>query len=209
MNKHFFMAIASCLCIWMSCDNPRSSERAMTDNTLTAEDSARVENTPGYTYQNPDKRAGSDGEILAYINAINTNEINAAQEAKRQDISQAARDYAAMLQTEHENNKQQTDQLAASQNISMTESEGVNNLKQKGQYLLTRLQNLDGESFESAYIQAMIEDHQNGLNLIDNQLVPQADNEAVKQHLSQTRQAIEKHLQQAQQLSGNTNAKAQ
>lgn len=207
MNKllAFLPVLAFGLCV--GCNNPGGGSRL--ENNDQAEDSARMENSTGYTYENPSDAAGSDGEILAFVNAINTNEINAAQEAKRKDINKNVMDYADMLLTEHQNNMEKTNQLASNQNISATETDRVTALKQKGQDLLTRLQGLNGANFESAYVQAMIKDHQDGLNLLDNQLIPQADNESVKQHLTETRQHIAKHLERAQELSGNMNGNAQ
>ena len=62
---------------------------------------------------------------------------------------------------------------------------------------------LDGE-FAAAYLAAMIKGHTEVLDMIDNQLLKRAANDAVKAHLTETRGSVAKHLAAAKQLQAGS-----
>ncbi|KLJ02131.1 hypothetical protein WQ56_03525 [Luteimonas sp. FCS-9] len=63
-----------------------------------------------------------------------------------------------------------------------------------------RLEGLDGEAFEAAWIDAMVKGHQAALDKLDRELIPQAGAGEVRSHLERTRETIAGHLEQAQAL---------
>jgi putative membrane protein len=53
----------------------------------------------------------------------------------------------------------------------------------------------DGRDFDTAYLDAMIKGHTEVLNMIDNQFLKTAKNEALKAHLTETGGHIAMHLE--------------
>ncbi len=49
---------------------------------------------------------------------------------------------------------------------------------------------------------AMVKEHTEVLDVIDKQLLPKAQIEALKKHLSQTRESVAAHLETARQMQG-------
>jgi putative membrane protein len=60
-----------------------------------------------------------------------------------------------------------------------------------------------GEAFGKAYIEAMIKGHGEVLEMIDNQLLKDADNAALKKHLTEARGDVAKHLDEAKKIQAN------
>ena len=79
-------------------------------------------------------------------------------------------------------------------------TDSVDELLIKGARDLARLMPLEGERYGRAYLKAMIAGHQEVLDMINNRLCEQAENEAVKNHLIQTRGRVAMHLQQAKEV---------
>jgi len=146
---------------------------------------------------------GDDAEALAIVMAIDRNEINAAEAAQGKELSQPVMDYATMLEQEHTANLNKAQNLSQTLNVTTNETTEVQNLQQKGEDMLAKLNPLNGNEFEREYISSMIQGHQDALNMIDNQLLPSADNDQVRSFLNETRQAVAMHLERAQQLQSN------
>ncbi len=149
------------------------------------------------------EQMSGDGEVLQMVMTVDMNEINAAEEARDKQLSQAVMDYANMMHTEHTKNLEKGRNLAQSANITTSETDAVQSLKEKGANTLSMLTPITGKDFERAYINAMIKDHQDALNMIDNQLIPAAQNEALRNHLAETRGHVAIHLERAKEVQAN------
>lgn len=75
-------------------------------------------------------------------------------------------------------------------------------MRQKHETERQRLSALEGEAFATAWIDAMVKGHEEALNRLDTQLIPDAGDAGVSDHLRQTRTAIAKHLETARGLQG-------
>lgn len=159
---------------------------------------------PGASGQASAKGSQGEGEVLALLNAVNLNEVTAAMVASKKKVNSQVADYAKMLHQEHGKNMQQTMQLGQKINVTPVITPAVDALKTKGAGELATIVPLEGEQFGQAYIQAMIKGHTEALQMIDSQLIPKAQNQQLKQHLTQTRQHVAAHLQAAQQLQGGS-----
>jgi len=155
---------------------------------------------PGSAMRNVPNTEGTDAEVLAFINAININEILAAAEAQKKKISSPVTDYAKMLHTEHGANMAKTNALGLSIQIIPSITKAVDDVMKKGAGELATLIPMDGNDFESAYIDAMIKGHTEVLNMIDKQLMKTAKNDKLKAHLTETRGHIAMHFEQAKKL---------
>ncbi|MDB5048767.1 MAG: hypothetical protein JWO30_1838 [Fibrobacteres bacterium] len=145
----------------------------------------------------------TDPEILAYVIAVDDNEINAAKAAQKKKVSPEVKSFAKMLQTEHDMNKVATKKLAKDLKLKVKDTKGTDGLRTKGKQELTNLKALNGEEFSKAYVEAMAKGHTEALDLIDNQLIPSAQTAEVKAHLADTRTHVAAHLEQAKRLQSN------
>lgn len=144
--------------------------------------------------------AGTDAEVLAFVIAINENEILAAAEASKEKMSAGPMEFAKMMHTEHGKNAVETMKLAETIKVVPTDTAAVDALRVKGADELATLVRLDGKEFERAYMTAMVKGHQDVLAMFDSQLMKAAKNEALKKHLTATRHHVAMHLEKAQQL---------
>jgi putative membrane protein len=73
--------------------------------------------------------------------------------------------------------------------------------KQKHDAERERLAAMEGDEFERAWVEAMVKGHEEALAKLDNELIPNASDAGVRQHLQSTREAISRHLETARGLS--------
>ena len=147
----------------------------------------------------PDAGTGApnQAEALALLSAINEHEIAAAEQARSKGVDGEVLAYADLMHSEHSKNLTQTRALdpAAEEN-----SPRVTQQKEKGKAELDALATHEGDAYEKAYIDAMVKGHQEALNMLDTQLIPAAQGDAVRQHLTTTRQHVATHLEKAKAL---------
>lgn len=141
-----------------------------------------------------------DTEALSTVKAIDQHEIDAANEAMDKRPSSQVLDFAQMMKNDHSANLQKTESLAQELNLSLSDTPGIMAMKAKNAAKSMTLKPLSGDSFEKAYMDAMVSGHQEALDKIDNELLPKAENADVKKHLTETRTAVAAHLQKAKQI---------
>lgn len=150
------------------------------------------------------KGSAAEGEVLGTIIAIDMNEVVAAMVASKKQVNSQVAQYAKMLHEQHGMNVERTMKLGQKIDVTPLATKSVDDLRAKAAGELAKIVPLEGEQFSTAFIAAMVKSHAEALQMIDSQLVPQAKNQELKQHLTQTRQSVAKHLQMAQQLQGGT-----
>ena len=148
------------------------------------------------------KPAGPDAEILGVLMAVNTNEVVAAMEAAKKKLSEPIAEYAKMLHVEHGKNAADTMKVGQKIEMAPLETEKTNALRVKAAGELAALVPLDDDAFGKAYLAAMVKGHTEVLATIDNDLLKNADSEAVKKHLAATREHVAMHLAHAKKLQG-------
>ncbi len=145
-------------------------------------------------------KAGGDPEILSLILAVDTNEIVAAMEAGKKKLPEPVAEYAKMLHTEHGKNAADTMKLAQKADLTPVDTEKTNALRKKGAGELAMLVPLGDEEFAGKYVEAMIQGHQEALEMLDGPLSKNAENAAVKKHVTETREHVAMHLDAAKKL---------
>ena len=160
-------------------------------------------NIPGAPMRNLPNTEGTDAEVLAFLAAVDVNEIVAASEAQRKKISEPVMNYAKMLHMQHGDHMGKTLMLGQSIKITPSDTKAVDAVKVKGAGELAMLMPLDGKDFEMAYVDAMIKGHTEVLDMIDNKLMKNAKNDMLKTHLTETRKHIAMHLEEGKKLKEN------
>ncbi|MBC7538227.1 MAG: DUF4142 domain-containing protein [Bacteriovorax sp.] len=145
------------------------------------------------------KATGSDAEALAFVIAIDDNEVLAATAAENEKLSSKAMDYAKMIHLEHGKNLADTAMLGQKIKVTPIDTKAVDDLRVKGAQELSELIPLKDKDFENAYIKATVKNHTEALSMID-QLLKTVDNEELKKHLTATREHVAMHLDKAKTL---------
>ncbi|MBA3608289.1 MAG: DUF4142 domain-containing protein [Chthoniobacterales bacterium] len=143
---------------------------------------------------------GSDAEVLSLILAVDTNEVVAAMEAGKKKLPQPVAEYAKMLHTEHGKNAADTMKLGLKIDVTPMDTEKTNALRKKGAGELAMIAPLEGEEFAAKYVDAMVKGHTEVLAMIDGELMKSAENEALKKHLTETREHVAMHLEEGKKL---------
>ncbi len=138
-----------------------------------------------------------DQKIVGIIMIVDHNEIVAADEVKHKKVCKKVGRYAANLHSQHEANLKALMKLAKTTGLQPTTSRISTTLTKDGQQGLTTLSALDNKAFEIAYIDAMVQGHQGGLQLIDTNLLKNVTNPKLKMFVKQTRAMVAHHLKLA------------
>ena len=167
---------------------------------------AWAQNTPPRSPAAEPAKAGGDAEILAWLIALNENEVTLAMTAEQkastaeqQKFSQPVLDYAKMLHVQHAKGAQDTKELAAKIGTIPAETAAVEQLRAKGKDANGKLTSLMGPAFERAFVDQMAAGHREALQKVDG-FLKTAQNDALKQHLAGTRERISLHLKEAERL---------
>ena len=143
---------------------------------------------------------GMDGEVMAYLMALDNQEIMAASQALSKNVSEPITTYAQMLQTDHRANMQKTQSAAESINLTAMDTPAVDDFKTKGSSDIAKLDPLSGPEYEKAFMDMMVKGHREALTMIDNQLMSQAQSEPMKAQLQESRKHIAAHLEVAEKI---------
>ena len=150
-----------------------------------------------------DSKGMSDAEILAFVVAIDLNEIMAASDAVKEKINPQTLHFAQMLHKEHGQNLDMALKLAQRLKVTPLETPAVEKLLVEAAANLAALVRLEGEAFAAAYVGLMAAEHAKVLALIDSQLLAGARDEGLKKHLQATRGAVATHLEAARRLQAS------
>ena len=140
-----------------------------------------------------------DGEIIAYMEAINNHEIEVSKVAKDKEMDKQVMEFADMMISQHSENLQQVKDISNKINIAADETTAVEKFKVKSEKDLDKISPLQGKKFQMAYIHAMIKGH----TTVDKMLAKfekEVKNPDLKEYLTNTKTVVEQHLAEAKQL---------
>jgi predicted outer membrane protein len=201
MKKVRILAIAALLAVPMQLaaqagtKNPRESAGAKTPGNET-------------TTQPTKAQKKFEQQTLAKLHLINQHEIDAGNFAQERAQSDQVKNYGGTLVTDH----QQLDRNITSfaeRNDMMVPNAGdgsnaqLDKMQQKNEAMSERLKGLSGAQFDRAFATAMVQGHQQAVQLVRNAL-SQAQDAQFKSLLTDTLPVLQKHLQLAQQLQSQT-----
>lgn len=141
-------------------------------------------------------QAMTDGEILAFIIAVNEHEIAAANAAIQKNPGAQVMEYAKKLNEDHSANLEKAQGL----DVKPQETAAVERFKQTHEADLQKMNQLSGGAFGNAYINEMVKGHSKVLDMIDKQFLPAVKDQGLKDHLNATRASVANHLAEAKQL---------
>lgn len=150
-------------------------------------------------------RAMSQAAALQTIVEIDQHEIAAAEQAQQKALPAEVKAFAETLRNDHSRNLTMSRNLldGAGDRDAMGKS-AIAELRSRHEAERRQLADLDGDAYQAAWLDAMVRGHADTLDKLDNQLIPAASDENVKRHLTETRDAIADHLQEAKALLGES-----
>ncbi len=159
-------------------------------------DSISTRNAGGTVGLDDDEAPDASREALGLVRAIDEQEIAAAEQAlARRDLDPAVVAYADTLLSDHSENLTVAQALELEPIVTAEATDlGVRRARR-----LRELAELDGEDYEDAYLQAMVDGHQEALGMLD-RLMPETEDEDVRDYLASTRGHLNAHMQRGREL---------
>lgn len=152
-----------------------------------------------YTYAD-DAKSLNDAQIKKILLTLNEGEIESSQTAAQRTQNPEVKSLATMMLTDHKTNTKETKEITKQNKINTKDSELSKALKKEAFAANKELRSAPKESFDKAYVNTQVAMHQKALSTLNEQLIPNASNEAFKAHLERTRDAVQAHLDHAQAL---------
>jgi putative membrane protein len=166
-------------------------------SSSTTSPSRQVVNNQVVNTATSSAQARSDAEILGTLVVLNKNEMMAARDAKRRAVHPSVQNYAAFMYKEHRNNLQATESLSHKLKVKPNRTNEVATmLQQQGNRQLNTMNRVKDGSFDRTYMDAMVKDHTEALNLVDG-FYNLSTNGLIRNQLKVTRAHIAEHLKMA------------
>lgn len=153
--------------------------------------------------QNGMKLTSAETGSLATVAAIDKSEIMVSVIAANKKTNSDVADFAKMMIDQHGSNLTQILEMVDAAHATNFKSSTAEKMKAQNMKDMMKLAGLKGDQFDKAYIDAMVAGHEEALKLIDTQLMKTAKSEEVKKFLTDTRAAVEQHLEHAKKIQAN------
>ena len=128
-------------------------------------------------------------------------EVEIGQMAQEKGQSQAVKDFGARMVADHSKANDELKSIASREGLSVATSVGVKDVGLK-----LKLKALSGESFDKAYMSAMVDDHQKDVAAFQKETDSGTD-PAIRSFAAKTLPTLKKHLAMAQKAAQEVGAK--
>jgi putative membrane protein len=142
----------------------------------------------------------TDAEITAILLAANNTDVSYAKLVPTRAQSQAIKDFAAQMITDHTRVNALVDNLLTTANITPVESKTSLDFRDESAMKRDVMRELSGRQFDTTYIANEISYHTRLLASIDATLLPSVRNAQLRQLITNIRPAVAAHLAHAQQV---------
>lgn len=144
--------------------------------------------------------AMSDGQILQVTHVANVGEIDQAKLALVKSKDTRVRTFAQMMVRDHSQADKNGMILAKKENIEREPSPTSEALTTDAASATASLKADPAADFDKSYVDTQVKEHQSVLDMLDQKLLVNVTNPAVKSYLTEVRAAVSSHLQHAQEL---------
>ena len=146
----------------------------------------------------------SDAQMASLMDVADTSSVEQAREAGRKAKSSSVRDLAHQELTDYAAARSKLTAIVARASISPQTSPGAEQIRASAQQNGRKPSSGDGTLTSRAkqYVDARIAAEGELLNLLDDKLVPGAQNAELREHLQSIRSAVARHLKMAEQIQG-------
>lgn len=146
-------------------------------------------------------------EITSILSMTDSAEILPSNLALEKSQNELVRAYAQRMINDHGMLEDSLHAMMRRENITPAPNQLSQQLHHWTEGAVQRLQGLSGAEFDQAYMQAMVQSHQEALSMVDNQVLPATQDQELRMAITQqVRPLIVSHLEQAQQIQQSLNA---
>lgn len=138
----------------------------------------------------------ADRDFVAEMIAGGQAEVELGKLAQEKSSNKQVKDFAAMMVRDHTKAGEELKAVATSAHVDLTQANADND---KHQDLRERLAKLSGAQFDREYINAMVDDHEDAVNDVQDK-ADGADNPDIKAWASKTLPTLKTHLERAKQI---------
>ena len=143
----------------------------------------------------------ADAQIAAIVVAANNIDILYADLALAKSQDADVREFATMVKKDHESVNEAASALLARLGVAPSENELSLDLRDDADTKRLMMRDLEGFAFDSSYAANEVTYHRSVLGVIDDLLIPNAQNAEFKSLLVQVRPAVAAHLEHATELA--------
>jgi putative membrane protein len=142
----------------------------------------------------------TDDQIAQVLIDINQGEIDQGNVAMKQATDADTKKLANTMVTEHTAWLKDANDLFKKDKLSPAKSDVSTDLERDSKGLVSRISNLKGGEFDQAYVEAQVKNHQDGLDLIDKNLMVNVKNADLKDFLKTVRGKVQGHLEHCKKV---------
>ncbi len=142
----------------------------------------------------------TDANIAAIVLAANTIDIQNANLALKTSTDTSVKDFAKMMVTDHTSVNDKAKALAGKLALKPVENATSKGLVKAMNAKRAALARQKGGAFDTAYMDNEVSYHQAVLDMVDQKLIPGAQNAELKDLLTSVRPAFEAHLAHAKEV---------
>lgn len=142
----------------------------------------------------------TDAKIAAVLEVANRGEIEQAELARQRASQDVVRGFATAMITGHGAAAREQSQILEQRGIRPEFNSMADRMMDRGMETQERLRNLEGEAFDRAYMQAQLEQHRELLRMLDQELIPAAQDPQYRAYLEQLRTDVQSHLTSAERI---------
>jgi putative membrane protein len=139
----------------------------------------------------------TDAEILRVLEVANDGEVMLSQLAVQKATSADVRGFAERMVNEHTAARQRLTPLMQNQGLQAVDNNISQQHQEEIQRMMNMLENVQGENFDLAFMDAQVAAHARTAMVGDALLTPQAQNQSLVQELRILRVDVQTHLQEA------------
>jgi putative membrane protein len=151
----------------------------------------------------PGEAAPTDAQIAQIVVAANQVDVDAAKLAKRQAKSADVKEFANTMIRDHEAVNKKAKDLVGRLKVHPEPSAMSKSLKEGGEANIAALKKLKGAAFDKAYVDHEVVYHQQVLDVVNTNLIPNAKNPDLKALLEQSGPVFQAHLDHAKKLQSD------
>ena len=138
--------------------------------------------------------SAQDQSFVTSANMSNSAEIRLGQLALSKSLNTGIKTFAQLMVSEHSQAQTELSGIASSINVNVKDS-----IDAQHQLLMAHLDTLNGMSFDTAYINSQVKDHQAAVNLFQTEISAGAT-QSVKDYASKYLPHIQMHLNMADSI---------
>lgn len=142
----------------------------------------------------------TDPQIVMVLEVVNTAEVDQGKLAQKKAKHPQVKKFAQQMVQQHTKAKQKGATLAKKGGMTPEESLVAEQLTARAKAQTEALQTVAPPEFDASYIHGQLMQHEEVLNVINEQLLPGVSDEALKSHLEEAKAMIEAHIAQAKEV---------